>query len=246
MEYLDGQSLRARLDSAPPLPVGDAVRIAGETADALAAAHDKGIVHRDLKPENIFLVRREAGADSVKVLDFGISKLRADVAHTLARTQTGAVLGTPQYMSPEHCRGASTVDHRADIYSLGVILYEMVCGRPPFRADVGIGQLIHLHLTTSPAPPRTIVPELPAAIESIILRCMAKSAADRFASMPEVARALRAALADDTVDDAVATAGGEAGRPAAGRTGQALPSRGSLARRAIRAVAAVGRWLSGC
>ena len=193
MEYLDGESLGARV-RVGRLPVREAVRIAIETAEAVAAAHDKGIVHRDLKPENIFLVRREGAPASVKVLDFGIAKLRSDVASTLAQTQVGMVMGTPQYMSPEQCRDVSTVDQRADIYSLGVILYEMVCGRPPFQSAAGFADLVYAHVAVIPESPRKIVPSLPSSVESVILRCLAKAPDDRYASMRDLVDGLRSAL----------------------------------------------------
>jgi hypothetical protein len=193
MEYLDGESLGARL-RAGQLPVREAVRIAIETAEAVAAAHDKGIVHRDLKPENIFLVRRDGAPPSVKVLDFGIAKLRSDVANTLAQTQVGMVMGTPQYMSPEQCRDVSTVDHRADIYSLGVILYEMVCGRPPFQSAAGFADLVYAHVAVVPESPRKLTPSLPISLESVILRCLAKSPDDRYASMRDLVDGLHSAL----------------------------------------------------
>jgi tRNA A-37 threonylcarbamoyl transferase component Bud32 len=197
MEYLDGESLGARLRGGR-LPIRASVRVAIETAEAVAAAHDKGIVHRDLKPENIFLVRREGAPPLVKVLDFGIAKLRTDVASTLAQTQVGMIMGTPQYMSPEQCRDASGVDHRTDIYSLGVILYEMACGRSPFQSAAGFTDLVFSHVAVVPEAPRKLVADLPIAVESVILRCLAKSADERYASMRELVDALRAALPESS------------------------------------------------
>jgi serine/threonine protein kinase len=194
MEYLDGESLGARL-RAGRLPLAEATRIFLQTAEAVSAAHDKGIIHRDLKPENIFLVRREGQDPSVKVLDFGIAKLRADVAGTLAQqTQVGMIMGTPQYMSPEHCRDASGVDQRTDVYSLGVILYEMVCGKPPFQSATGFADLVYQHVAVAPEPPRTLAPELPAAVEAVILRCLAKSPDDRYATVRDLIDDLRDAM----------------------------------------------------
>jgi eukaryotic-like serine/threonine-protein kinase len=196
MEYLDGESLGARLRFGR-LSLRDAVRITIKTAEAVAAAHDKGIVHRDLKPENIFLVRRVGTRPSVKVLDFGIAKLRSDVASTLAQTQVGMIMGTPQYMSPEQCRDASTVDHRTDIYALGVILYEMACGKPPFHAAVGWTDIMASHIAVAPEAPRKLVADLPVAVEAVILRCLAKSPDERFRSMRGLVDGLRAALPDN-------------------------------------------------
>jgi serine/threonine protein kinase len=191
MEYLDGESLGSRL-RAGRLPIRDAVRITIKTAEAVAAAHDKGIVHRDLKPENIFLVRRVGARPLVKVLDFGIAKLRSDVASTLAQTKVGAILGTPQYMSPEQCRDSSTVDHRTDIYSLGVILYERACGRPPFQVAAGFTDVMFAHVALAPLAPRKLVADLPVALESVILRCLAKSPHERYRSMRDLVDRLRA------------------------------------------------------
>ena len=131
------------------------------------------------------------------MLDFGIAKLRADVARTLPQTQVGAIMGTPQYMSPEQCRDARTVDHRTDIYSLGVTFYEMVCGRPPFPAAAGFADFVFSHVVLEPEAPRKLAPHLPIAIESVILRCLAKVREERYASMRDLVAALRAALLEN-------------------------------------------------
>ena len=133
MEHLEGQTLAERLDQTGTLPWPMACLIAEQVADALGAAHDKGIIHRDLKPENVFLVGdgRDPDAAAVKVLDFGVAKLRA--VDALARlTRGGALVGTPEYMSPEQCGASEAIDHRADIYGLGCVLFEMLSGQPPF------------------------------------------------------------------------------------------------------------------
>ena len=195
MEYLDGEPLDARLRRLGRLPVEQAARICRQVAIALSAAHRRGIVHRDLKPENIVLIEdpEVPGGERVKVLDFGIAKLAGDEGVPRTATRTGAVLGTPDYMSPEQCRGAGSVpiDHRADIYSLGCILFALVTGRPPFSGE-GSGDLIVAHICHDPTPPSRRVPGLPAELDAVVLRCLAKQPSDRFASMTELAEALSA------------------------------------------------------
>jgi eukaryotic-like serine/threonine-protein kinase len=192
-EYLEGESLGARLRRLGRLPFDSALQIAGQTTSALAAAHEKGIIHRDLKPENLFLLSRPGSADLVKVLDFGIAKLRTEVTGQPGDTQPGTFLGTPKYMSPEQCRGGSwPIDHRADIYSLGIILYEMLCGVHPFDG-MGVVELLAVHLMAEPARPRSHVPDLPAYIEEAVLRAVRKQPSERFASMREFRSALGSA-----------------------------------------------------
>src|SRR4029077_17945183 len=137
MELLKGENLAARLKRGR-LAAAMGLRIIRQAASALAAAHAAGIVHRDLKPDNLFLVpdERDTSAEMVKVLDFGLAKLGQDASRTSSvRTRTGSVMGTPAYMSPEQCRGTREIDHRTDIYALGVILFEILCGRPPFVSE---------------------------------------------------------------------------------------------------------------
>jgi hypothetical protein len=189
MELLEGESLRGRMRRLGRMPLESALFIATQTASALAAAHDQGIVHRDLKPENLFLVTRGDRDDVVKVLDFGIAKLGADLSGKDISTQPGAVVGTPRYMSPEQCRGTGDVDHRSDVYALGVILYEMLAGVPPFEAE-GIGELLEMHLLREPLPLRTHAPDVPPAIEAAILRAIRKRPDQRFPSMRELSLAL--------------------------------------------------------
>src|SRR5688572_26918280 len=153
LEYVEGRSLGSVIDSDGPLPQGRALTIARQIADALSAAHAAGIVHRDLKPDNVMLIEREGFADWVKVLDFGIAKLHieeTDPERSQPLTQMGTVFGTPQYMSPEQGQG-HTVDARADLYTLGIILYEMLAGKLPFHAD-DLVVLITRHITEPPPP----------------------------------------------------------------------------------------------
>ncbi len=193
MEFLEGESLARRIESAGRLGVTEAIDIAMQTAAALAAAQGKGIVHRDLKPDNLYLVPDEAASIGirVKVLDFGIAKLRGDLSGGSQKTQSGSLMGTPPYMSPEQCRGLSDeIDHRTDIYALGIILYEMLCGAPPF-VSAGWGEVVMAHLSRVPAPPRTKNPEIPEALEAVILKALAKAREERFETMAEMRAALK-------------------------------------------------------
>jgi serine/threonine-protein kinase len=188
MELLEGESLRDRLDKVERIPWTRAVTIARQVASALGAAHELGVVHRDLKPDNVFLVEDPAvvGGERAKVLDFGIAKLSEDTGvANVFRTRTGSLIGTPVYMSPEQCRGAGEVDERTDIYSLGCVLYQMVCGSPPF-IGAGYGDLITMHMTVPPPPPRMLEPTVPAWLEQVILRMLAKNPDDRYGDMSEV------------------------------------------------------------
>jgi serine/threonine-protein kinase len=196
MELLEGESLSARIKRTKRIPIAVAVDFARQTASALAAAHAAHIVHRDLKPDNIFLVRDVDGREVIKILDFGIAKLSADGPGAAGvKTRTGAVMGTPIYMSPEQCRGTKEVDHRTDIYALGIILYEMICGQPPF-VSAGYGELIHMHIATAPAPPRTHDPAVPEELEAVMMKLLAKDAGQRYQSMGDVQQALRAIRSD--------------------------------------------------
>ena len=192
MEFLEGENLAQRLARTGTLPVSEAIDIALQTASALSAAHGKGIVHRDLKPDNLFLVPElgSPGRERVKVLDFGIAKLRGDTSSGAVKTNSGSIMGTPPYMSPEQCRGiAEDIDHRADIYALGIILFEMLCGRPPFVSP-GFGELLMMHLTRPPPSPRELNGAIPEPVEQIILRALSKKPEDRFASMDEFCSSL--------------------------------------------------------
>jgi tetratricopeptide (TPR) repeat protein len=189
MEYLEGETLRTRLRRDKPLPIGLAVTLASQVANAAAAAHAAKIIHRDLKPDNLFLVPDPDAPQRVrvKVLDFGLAKVTADPAPRV--TQSGNFVGTPQYMSPEQCRSKTEIDHRTDVYSLGCILFEMVTGRPPFT-DRTVGDLIIAHNTLPPPNPRDLVPAVTPALERVILRALAKAPDDRFATMADLATAL--------------------------------------------------------
>jgi serine/threonine-protein kinase len=193
MELLEGESLGVRLRQTGALPIATAVDFAYQTASALGAAHAKGIVHRDLKPDNLFVVpdSHDSHRERIKVLDFGIAKLQQGSVADSVKTRTGTLMGTPIYMSPEQCRGTRTVDHRSDIYSLGVIFYEMLVGQPPFVSE-GFGDLVNMHLNVPPTSPRARRPEIPLAVDALVLKMLAKNPDDRYAEMKEIQGALKA------------------------------------------------------
>jgi serine/threonine-protein kinase len=199
MEYLDGESLAECLAREPQLPEQRILGIVSQAASALAAAHAKGIVHRDIKPENLFLLRRK-DQDFVKVVDFGISKsLRAsDEAEAQPRlTQTGMVLGTPLYMSPEQARGDDELDARVDVYALGVIMYEAATGRVPFIGNNYLSVISQV-LNEDPKPPRELRPDLSEELEAVMLRAMAKDRIERYPSATDLLDDLTALLEDPT------------------------------------------------
>jgi len=183
MELLQGETLGTRLRKGP-VPLVEAIAILFQICDGLAAAHDKGIVHRDLKPENIFLVPVRVRRLLVKLLDFGVAKLRgAAGVGRVDHTKEGMAVGTPRYMSPEQARGKDA-DHRADVYSLGVTAYEMLVGKLPFDGDESI-DLMHKHVYQLPPSPRTIKPELPQEIDRLLLQMLEKKP-DRRPTLPQV------------------------------------------------------------
>jgi hypothetical protein len=192
MELLEGESLGTRLRQAGALQIPVAVDLAYQTASALGAAHAKGIVHRDLKPDNLFVIpdQHDAARERIKVLDFGIAKLQQGSVADSVKTRTGTLMGTPIYMSPEQCRGTRSVDHRSDIYSLGVIFYEMLVGQPPFVSE-GFGDLVNMHLNVAPAPARTKRPEIPVALDAIVMKMLSKNPEERYADMAEFQAALK-------------------------------------------------------
>jgi serine/threonine-protein kinase len=186
MEYLAGKSLTKLMDETKPVPVKRLIRIAKQAGEALAAAHNAGIIHRDLKPDNIMLIDRGSERDFLKILDFGIAKVSSaeSTGSTARLTKAGAVFGTPHYMSPEQAAG-SPIAKQTDIYSLGVILYEMAAGKPPFDADNFMGVLT-AHMYKQPVPIRAIVPppqEVPAGLDMMIMKCLSKKPELRYASM---------------------------------------------------------------
>jgi serine/threonine-protein kinase len=170
MEWLQGETLYDRLSRQHPLPLPDVVDILDQICDALEAAHDAGIVHRDLKPANVFLAQVRGRRQQVKLLDFGVAKLVRDEGPS--HTSRGCVLGTPEYIAPEQARGRP-VDACADLYSLGVIAYEMVLGRLPFLSD-NPADAIQMNLTATPPRPSILWPEIPPPLERVLLGLLAK------------------------------------------------------------------------
>ncbi|MCX5747058.1 MAG: serine/threonine-protein kinase [Proteobacteria bacterium] len=204
LEYLEGKSLEDLIEKDGAVELHRALNVANQIALALEAAHAAGVIHRDLKPDNIMLLKkpgrrdlvrmapdqtwiteREESYDFVKVLDFGIAKVLIQ-DELLAETVQGAVFGTPEYMSPEAARGED-VDHRADVYSLGVIMFDMLCGRPPFEAAQS-SEVLSMHINTPPPSPREFAPhrEITEMAEGVILRAMQKDVTKRYQNMSEM------------------------------------------------------------
>jgi tRNA A-37 threonylcarbamoyl transferase component Bud32 len=221
MEFLDGESLAQLVMREAPLPIERCLRIARQVASALGAAHAKGIFHRDIKPENIYLIQR-GESDFVKVVDFGISKAVKPIGDDGADyrlTHTGLLLGTPLYMSPEQARGQEDLDHRVDIWALGVLLYESLTGEVPFRANNYLGIIAQV-LNHTPQPPSQLRPELgiPGAVEAVVMRAMAKDRDRRYQTMAELEHDIDRLLAGDQNV-------GFAPAPAEGARGPAGPQR---------------------
>jgi serine/threonine protein kinase len=216
MEFLAGESLAERLDREPKLKPVFALTIARAVASALRVAHEQGIVHRDLKPANIFLCEDSDSPIGVraKVLDFGIAKLTRDDVPSSVMTNSGAVIGTPRYMSPEQCKNARAVDGRTDIYSLGCIVYEMVLGTPPFDYD-NWAELVGAHLHEDPPRPTELDAAIRPDIEDLILRMMTKDPDDRIQTMSELAMA---------IDEVLRASGMSISRPTPMAGVQQLPS----------------------
>jgi eukaryotic-like serine/threonine-protein kinase len=191
VEYLDGVDLAHLLEKQGPFLPEEAIEYILQACEAMAEAHSLGIVHRDLKPSNLFLTRRPSGEALIKVLDFGISKsLMGDGdAPPPSLTTTNGVIGSPLYMSPEQVRNAKTVDARTDIWSLGVILYELIAGACPFDGRM-VPEVIAKIAADPPVPLRARRPEIDARIEQIVLQCLEKNPAARFASVADLAAAL--------------------------------------------------------
>ncbi|HWO10198.1 MAG TPA: serine/threonine-protein kinase, partial [Polyangiaceae bacterium] len=191
MEYLEGSDLAQVLELEGRLPIRRAVHYIMQACEALAVAHSAGITHRDIKPENLFLTR-QGGLERIKLLDFGISKatLTGKVfGDELAAAESACLLGTPLYMSPEQIRATAEVDHRADIWALGAVLYELLTAHSAFVAD-SVRQVWTRILETTPTPLTTYCPEAPPALQAVLERCLEKEPARRFQSVAELANEL--------------------------------------------------------
>jgi serine/threonine-protein kinase len=185
MEYLEGNDLAAELAARGPLPAQECIDWMMQAIEALAEAHAAGIVHRDLKPGNLFLAVRADGTRLIKVLDFGISK-QAAAAGEAALTRTSSLIGSPLYMSPEQMRSARTVDARADIWSIGAIMFELLTGNPPFSGETVIEACTAI-LNDELPNLRTLRPDLPPHLEVVIRRCLEKNRDNRYPSVGELA-----------------------------------------------------------
>ncbi|HEY2368118.1 MAG TPA: serine/threonine-protein kinase [Polyangiaceae bacterium] len=198
MELLAGESLEARRERAGRLSIAETARLLAQACRAIDAAHREGIVHRDLKPENLFLAKDEDGKETVKVLDFGVAKIRKREWDGTSSTRSGTILGTPFYMSPEQGRGSKDVDARADIWSLGVIAYECVVGRLPFDAATLGALLVEICTGTIPVP-SGVHADVPKAFDGWFARACARDPKDRFRSATELADALSAITASEAI-----------------------------------------------
>jgi serine/threonine-protein kinase len=187
MDYLTGVDLRQVIKSGVLLPVGTALDYAVQVCEGIAEAHSHGVVHRDLKPSNLFVTKRPDGSDLVKILDFGISKWTAGEAELDELTQTGVVLGSPKYMAPEQLFGSAQVDTRADVWSIGAILYEMLTGHPPF--DFPTFTKICAELATDHLPPSVVAqrPEVSPELEAVVMRCFVRAPEHRTQNVAELA-----------------------------------------------------------
>lgn len=203
MEYVEGKSLDQALEAGAPLEPRRALGIASQVCAALEAAHQLGLIHRDIKPANILLARTPEGGELAKVLDFGVAKVKEQSTQVYGApsvTGTGFVVGTPAYMSPEQARGVrgEELDGRTDLYSLGVVLFEMLTGQLPFKADTPMMAMM-AHVQTPPRDPRVLRADLPAPVAEVVLRALEKDPARRFSSAEAMRDALNAITEHRTV-----------------------------------------------
>jgi serine/threonine-protein kinase len=189
MEQLEGEDLESLRRARGPLPIEEAVDMCVQALDAIVEAHEHGIVHRDLKPSNLFLAARRGKAPIIKVLDFGISKIVSEQEPTVHITRTGSMMGSPGYMSPEQVRNMKHVDRRTDVWSLGVILYELLSGENAFTGQT-IGEVFTKIREEDLPPLRKVRADAPAKLEAVLRRCLARKRDDRFESASELRQAL--------------------------------------------------------
>jgi serine/threonine-protein kinase len=197
MDLLTGEDLQQTLERLGPLAPDVALRVAAQACLGLQKAHEAGVVHRDIKPGNLFLTRRERDEVIVKILDFGIAKVKMDqfsTSQNMEMTRTGSVVGTPLYMSPEQARGKKGIDHRTDLWSLGVVLYEALTGRTPHGSPDTIGDLIVQICAEEPHPLQDYAPWVPPEAAAIVQKALAREASRRFASATEMFDAIAALL----------------------------------------------------
>jgi serine/threonine-protein kinase len=230
MEYLDGGDLAAWLRERGPLPIEQAVEFVLQACEAIAEAHALGIVHRDLKPANLFCIRRADGRLSVKVLDFGISKVTAKAGSKpdLSMTRTSALVGSPVYMSPEQMEASKDVDSRTDIWSLGIILFELLSDRVPFEGEA-VTELAIRIATAAPLRLRDLRPEVPVGLDQVVMRCLEKDPRQRFHDVGGLAVALesfgpnRAKASVEKILGILQAAGSSSGDSPSGRVETARP-----------------------
>ena len=241
MELLEGTELRELLTRGR-LPLPFSLEVVAQVADGLAYAHEHGVVHRDIKPGNIMIMRGRIA----KIMDFGIARVRASDV----KTQTGAILGSPKYMSPEQV-ASQPADYRSDIFSLGVVLHELAAGKPPFTAPT-VTQLLHQIATATPLPPSATNPEVPAMLDLIVAKALEKQPAARYQRAAELAKDLRACLADVAGPEAARLAADEATvaidaqpAPAAGLDVELDKTRGEAVKEGESATSAITATLSG-
>ncbi len=212
MEHLSGTDLQQHVRQNGPLPVADAVMLTLQACEAISEAHSLGIIHRDLKPSNMFLTRRPGGSLSVKVLDFGISKQTTQ--ETVDLTKTGDVFGTPLYMPPEQMARSKSVDARSDVWSMGVVLYELLTGTTPFHA-LTLTEVVARVLQEDAAPPSALRHGLPPGLDAIVARCLQKHKDFRFQTIDELSAALRGLTIADGTSRAEPMSNVPVSRPAA-------------------------------
>jgi len=197
MEYLEGEDLQRLLKRVGPISPDLALRVTAQACLGLRKAHESKVVHRDIKPHNLFLAHRDAGEIIIKLLDFGIAKVKMDQAQSREGadlTKTGNLLGSPLYVSPEQARGKRQIDHRTDIYSMGAVMYQMLCGRTPFEHATALGELILMVCTEPPAAVQDHAPWVPPSVAEICHKCIQKNPDERFQTADELFEAVRALL----------------------------------------------------